>query len=126
MEGVFVENLEGVFVELNFLQKKCLVCCSYNPQKSNITKHLDVIGKNLNSYSSRYENFLLLVDFNSEPSDNAMIEICKVYKLKNLVKGAMCYKNPKKPSCIDLILTNRPRFFHRCHIIKTGLSDFHK
>ena len=41
------ENLEGVFVELNFRRKKWLVCCSYNPQKSNITKHLGAIGKNL-------------------------------------------------------------------------------
>ena len=106
------ENLEGVFVELNFRQKKWLVCCSYNPQKSNITKHLDVIEKNLDVYSSRYENYLLLGDFNSEPSENALLEFCKVYILKNLVKGAKCYKNPEKPSCIDFILTNRPRSFH--------------
>ena len=25
-----------------------------------------------------------------------------------------------------MIVTNRPRGFHRCHIIETGLSDFHK
>ena len=59
-------------------------------------------------------------------SENAMIEFCKVYKLKNLVKGATCYKIPEEPSCIDLILTNRPRSFHGCHIIETGLSDFHE
>ena len=47
------KNLEGVFIELNFRRKKWLVCCSYNPQKSNITKHIDVIGKNLDLYSSR-------------------------------------------------------------------------
>ena len=35
------ENLEGAFVELNFRRKEWLVCCSYNQQKSNITKHLD-------------------------------------------------------------------------------------
>ena len=35
------ENLEGAFVELNFRRKEWLVSCSYNPQKSNITKHLD-------------------------------------------------------------------------------------
>ena len=71
------ENLEGVFVELNFCPKKWLVCCSYNPQKSNITKLLDVIGKNLDLYSSRYENYFLLGDFNSEPSENAMIDFCQ-------------------------------------------------
>ena len=69
---------------------------------------------------------MLLENFNSEPFENDMIEFCKVYKLKNLVKGAKCYKNPEKPSYIDLILTNRPRSFHRSHIIDTGLSDFHK
>ena len=73
------ENLEGVFVDPNFRRKKWLVFCSYNPQKLNITKHLDVIGKNLDLYSSRYENYLFFGDFNSEPSENAIIEFCKVY-----------------------------------------------
>ena len=69
---------------------------------------------------------MLLCDFDSEPSENAMIEFFKVYKLKILVKGSMCYKNPEKLSCIDLILTKRPRSLHGCDIIETGLSDFHK
>ena len=92
------ENLEGDFVELNFLRKKRLVCCSYNPLKLNIMKHQHIIGKNLDLYSSRYKNYLLLADFNSEPSENAIIEFCKACRLKNLVKGATCYKNLEKPS----------------------------
>ena len=31
-----------------------------------------------------------------------------------------------KPSCIDLILTNKPRSFQCSSVIETGLSDFHK
>ena len=46
--------------------------------------------------------------------------------LKNLVKGTTIYKNPEKPSCIDLILTKRPRSFHECHITETRISEFHK
>ena len=120
------ENLEGVFVELNFRRKNWLVRCSYNPQKLNITKHLDVIGKNHDLYSFRYENYLLVSDFNFEPSENALIEFCKVYKLKNRVKGATCYKNTEKLSYIDMIFTDRPRSFQGCHIDETGFSDFHK
>ena len=30
------------------------------------------------------------------------------------------------PSCIDLILSNRPRIFQNSCAIETGLSDFHK
>ena len=71
------KNLEMVIVELNFQRKKWLVCCSHNPQKSNITKHPDVIGNNLDFYSPRYENYLLLRDLNSEPSENTMIVFSK-------------------------------------------------
>ena len=72
------------------------------------------------------ENYLLLGDFHSDTSQNVMIEFCEVYKLKNLVKGATCYKNPEEPTCIDLSLTDRPSSFHGCHIIETGIADFHK
>ena len=41
-------------------------------------------------------------------------------------EASTCYKNPKKPSCIDLIFTKRPRSFHECHITETRISDFHK
>ena len=37
-----------------------------------------------------------------------------------------CFKNPDKPSCIDLILTNCPRSFQNSCVIETGLSDFQK
>ena len=50
-----------------------------------------------------------------------------IYNLKNLIKGPTCFKNPDKPSCIDLILlTNKIRSFQGSHIIETGISDFHK
>ena len=37
-----------------------------------------------------------------------------------------CYKNPERPSCIDLILTNCHHSFQNSCVIETGLSDFHK
>ena len=33
------------------------------------------------------------------------------YNLKSLTKQPTCIKNPNKPTCIDLILTNVPRMF---------------
>ena len=35
-------------------------------------------------------------------------------------------QNPTNPSCVDLILTNRPRSFQNSCTFETGLSDFHK
>ena len=35
--------------------------------------------------------------------------------LKSVIKEPTCYKNPNNPSCIDLILTDKPRSFqHSC------------
>ena len=48
------------------------------------------------------------------------------YNLRCLVKEATCFKNIHNPSCIDLILTNRPLSFQNTNVIETGSSDFHK
>ena len=56
----------------------------------------------------------------------AMSEFCWTYNLQNLVKDPTYYKNPSKPTCIDLILTNLPKSFQHTQKIETGLLDFHK
>ena len=48
------------------------------------------------------------------------------YDLKNLIKELTCFKNPNKPSCIDLMLANKPPSFKHSCVIETGLSDFHR
>ena len=122
----FSEKLECFFVEINLRKKKWLLCCSYNPHKSFIVKHLNNLGNVLDRYLPTYDNLLIVGDFNSEVSESAMNEFCKTYNLGNLVKGPTCFKNPTNPSSIDLILTNRPRSFQGTVLIETGLSDFHK
>ena len=55
-----------------------------------------------------------------------MTSFCKSYNLISIIKQPTCFKNPEKPSCIDLILTNRPKSFQSTCVIETGLSDFHR
>ena len=43
-----------------------------------------------------------------------------------LFKKNTCLKNLQNPSCIDLIITNKPRSFERSLTIETGLSEFNK
>ena len=43
-----------------------------------------------------------------------------------MINRPKCFKNPEKPSCIDLNLTNFPRSFQNSSANETGLSDFHK
>ena len=55
-----------------------------------------------------------------------MDEFLQVYNLKNLVKTPTCFKNPVKPTCIDLLLTNKPKCFQNTSVLETDLSDCHK
>ena len=51
---------------------------------------------------------------------------CETCDLSSLINRPTCYKTPEKPSCIDLLLTNRPKSFQNSSVVETGLSDFHK
>ena len=57
---------------------------------------------------------------------SALKDFCNLYSLTSLINRPTCWKNPSKPTCIDLILTNRPKFFQNTNGIETGPSDFHK
>ena len=115
------EDIEHFFVEINLRKKKWLISCWYNPHLQFIVKHLTHIGKGLNSLSNKYDDYILMGDFNAELSNNFVDNFCGCYSLKSLIKKPKCFKNPDNPTCIDLILTNRR--FQNSTIIETGLSD---
>ena len=91
-----------------------------------ITYHLQEIGKGLEFYSSNYERILLMGDFNSKMSKASMNSFCNLYNLKYLIQEPTCYKNPQRPSCIDLFLSNCEYYFLKTEILETGLPNFQK
>ena len=119
-------EIENMFIEINTRSKKWLVSCSYNPNISKIQNHLKYLSMGLDFYSSKYENYILMGDFNADLSNNSLSEFCSIFDLKSLIREPTCFKNIANPSCIDLILTNRPRCFQHSGVYETGLSDFHK
>ena len=76
------DNIEAFFIEILLKSCKWLICCSYNPNKINVATHLGETGKALNTYSRKYENTLLIGDFNVEPNEANMKAFCNQYKLK--------------------------------------------
>ena len=113
------------YAEIILHKKRWLINCSYNPHK-NICRHLEVLTKTLDSYYSKYENVIFLGDFNAGVVETPMTSFCESYNLKSIIKQPTCFKNPEKPSCIDLILTNWPKSFQSTCVTETGLSDFHR
>ena len=65
---------------------------TYNNRKSNISTYLKNLGSTLDHYMCKLDNFLLLGDYNSEMSENAMRQFCDKYNLKNLITEATCFK----------------------------------
>ena len=91
-------------VEINLRKKKWLLCCSYNPHKSSNANYLKRICKTLNKLNATYVNLFLFGDFNVEPEEESIADFLSLCNLKKLVKQNTCFKNPDKPTCIDLIL----------------------
>ena len=90
--------IEGFCIKVNISKKKWLLVCTYNSNKNLILNYLKEIGKNVDNYSSKYDNFILLGDLNSELTESAVRDFCQIYGCKNLIKDNTCFKNPEKPS----------------------------
>ena len=77
--------------QINVQKKKWLLCCSYNPNENTIKSHIEILHKGLALYSSKYENFIILGDFNVGMNNSDMTVFCDTYGLKCLIKEPTCY-----------------------------------
>ena len=111
-------TLVKVFLWNSIYTKKCLVTCYYNSHRSNIPKHLNIVSKTLNFLPPKYSYILLGDECDAEWNEVPMVTFCKYYNLVNLIKQPTCFKNPEKPTCIDPILTNKPRSFQNKFVVE--------
>ena len=121
------QDIEGFSVEINLRgNEKWLLSCSCNPKKVQISNHLAELSKSTDLCLTKDDQLLFLGDFNAGVEDSTIKNFCSSYYLTSMLNKPTCFKNPDKPSCINLILTNFPRSFKNSCDIETGLSDFHK
>ena len=88
-------------IELNLRKKRWLINCSYNPNNGNIESHLDSVFKSLDIDLNRYENVILLGDYNAGIDDSFMKMFYENYDLKSLVKEPTCFKNLENPCSVE-------------------------
>ena len=79
-------EIESIFIEINLRNRKLLLGGTYIPYKMLAPLHLENIGNTLNLYLEKYDNILLMGDYNCEVVENAMHVFCETYNLKNLIK----------------------------------------
>ena len=102
-----------------------MLSCSYNPKKTSLSNHIAELSKSLDLFTTIGECLLFLGDFNVAMENSSIKIFCSNFNLTSMINKPTCYKNPDKPTCIDLILTNCPGSFQNSCVIETGLSDFH-
>ena len=119
-------DIEGLYIEINLKKSKWLLFGSYHPPNQNDNYYFDSVSSSLDIYSENYDHILLAGDFNAEEKEVCLNNFLYKYNMKNIMKHPTCFKNPAKPTCIDLFLTNKPHNFQSTTAISNGLSDFHK
>ena len=101
-----------------------LVLYIYRNPKQDLKYFLDELTNLIDLYSGKFENLLILGDFNESCSNNILSTFMQTFSLKSLINNPTCFKS-KNGKCIDLILTNKPSYFQNSNFFETGISDHH-
>ena len=77
-------EIESIFIEINLRNRKWLLAGTAP----------SALGNTLDLYLEKYDNILLMGDYNCEVVEQAMHVFCETYNLRNLIKVPTCFKNP--------------------------------
>ena len=77
------KDIEGFFIELKLRNKKWILFSGYNPKKGFTMIFLKMIGNHLDSLMEKYDNLVLIGDYNSEMEEDKMKDLCETYNVKN-------------------------------------------
>ena len=86
--------------------------------------------RTLNKALNEYDNLLFTGDLNintlrpTSGSSNHLSDLNDTFSLTNLVTDSTYFKS-SQGSLIDLMLTDKPKSFYKCHSFVTGLSHCH-
>ena len=118
------KDVEAKAVEINLHKIKWLLIGIYRPPSQPKDFFLEEMRKNFEQFCTKYENFLMIGDFNLSEDDDSLDQFMQELNLENVVKVPTCFKSDS-PTCIELILTIDKKKLANIRAVETGLSDFH-
>ena len=120
-----VDNLiETIFLEVNVQSSKWLFMGCYKPPSQNEEFFISNLSKTINAFSTKYDNILLMGDFNLTIENKHLEELLSLFNIKSLISSPTCFQSIN-PTCIDLILTNQEDLFSNSNTCEVGISDHH-
>ena len=101
------DDIQILCVQINVKKKKRVIMGIYRLPQSERSLFIDSLCRDF--YNNRLENIVIMGDFNLEPTEEPIENLCVRYNLYNLVKEPVCFK--VLPRCYDLLLTNKKQSF---------------
>ena len=102
-------DIQVIPFELNLRTGKWMFMCVYRPPKQNSQYFLENLSSLADHYSSIYDNYIFLGDFNMEPDCLALRSFMQSFNLFNLIKTNTCFKG--KGTCIDRFKREESKHF---------------
>ena len=96
----------------------------YKSPSQNEEFFISNLSKTINASSAKYDNTLLMGDFNLTIENKHLEELLRIFNIKSLISSTTCFQSIT-PTCIDLTLTNQADFFSNSNTCKVGISDHH-
>ena len=121
----FSTNIEILTIELVLTKRKWLILGLYKTPSLRSEIFISEVTKALTFYSEKYDNILLMGDFNITPENHHIKDFTDSNEFENLIKKPTCFKSTS-PTIIDLFLSNRKGCFMKSSANKKGISDHHK
>ena len=115
-------NFEIIFLEITLRNRKWLLIGLYKPPGQKEKGFLENLNSILNKSISKYENIILISDFNSSVKNKNLADFKTLFNLESLIKSPTCFQS-SKPTYIDLIHTNKKELFKNSKTFEFGISD---
>ena len=80
IRGIFPNDVEGIFIEVNLRKQKWLMLGTYHPPSQSDNYYFDHLGNALDIYNQNYDNFLLIGDFNVEDTEPCISQFLHQYE----------------------------------------------
>ena len=105
-------DFQVIPVKSNLKKQNCLVIAIYAPASQCANYFITALTKILDKYWGSYENTVILMDFNMQPTNQIFEAFLEDNSFDNLIKSNICFKS-KPGSCIDLLLPKKQKKFQK-------------
>ena len=120
-----IDNLaKTIFLEINIQSSKWLFVGCYKPPSQNEEFFISNLSKTINAFSTKYDNILLMDDFNLTIENKYLEELLSLFNIKSLISSPTCFQSIN-PTCYDLLLTNQKDWLSNSNTCEVGISNQH-